>query len=74
LDFDKSSHTELTKTLKAYFLCNYNASATAKQLYLHRNTMLNRLEKIKELLQIDFTNTEENFLLYLSLITMELDT
>ena len=74
LDFDKSSHTELTKTLQAYFLCNYNASATAKQLYLHRNTMLNRLEKIKELLQIDFTNTEENFLLYLSLITMKLDT
>lgn len=72
LDFDQTSHTELTRTLQVYFDCNYNASAAAKRLYLHRNTMLNRLEKIKELLDVDFSDAQENFLLFLGLLALKL--
>lgn len=71
LDFDYQNNTELVHTLKIYFSCNYNASQAAKILYLHRNTMLNRLEKIKEILQTDFNNSNENILIYLSLSALE---
>jgi len=72
LDFDQKSHSDLTYTLQVYFACNYNASAAAKRLYLHRNTMLHRLEKIKELLDVDFSDAQENFLLYLGLLALKL--
>ena len=72
LDFDQQNNTELIHTLKIYFSCNYNASQAAKILYLHRNTMLNRLEKIKEILQTDFNNSDENILIYLSLSALNL--
>lgn len=72
LDFDRQNNTELVHTLKIYFTCNYNASQAAKMLYLHRNTMLNRLEKIKEILQTDFNDSAENMLIYLSLSALEL--
>lgn len=71
LDFDCQNDTKLVHTLKVYFSCNYNASQAAKILYLHRNTMLNRLEKIKEILQTDFNNSNENILIYLSLAALE---
>lgn len=72
LAFDKENHTELIHTLKIYFSCNYNATLAAKTLYLHRNTMLKRLDKIKEILQTDFTNADENALIYLSFSALEL--
>ena len=72
LDFDRQNNTELVHTLHIYLTCNYNATQAAKILYLHRNTMLNRLEKIKEILQTDFNNSAENMLIYLSLSSLEL--
>lgn len=72
IDFDFNSNTKLVHTLEVYFACNCNASNATKVLYLHRNTMLNRLEKIKELLHTDFSNAEENMLIYLSLISLKL--
>lgn len=71
LDYDATNGAELVETLTAYFHHNYNAAATAKALYLHRNTMTNRLEKIRELLDTDFRNADENFLIYLSLLSHE---
>jgi carbohydrate diacid regulator len=35
-------------TLKAFFTCNLNMTETAKILYIHRNTLIYRLRKIKE--------------------------
>lgn len=70
LDFDRMYNTELKQTLQIYFDCNYNATAAAKELYLHRNTMTKRLEKIRELLDVDFTDAQENFIIYLSLLSL----
>lgn len=71
LDYDAANGAELTETLAAYLHHNYNAAATAKALYLHRNTMTNRLEKIRELLDTDFSDADENFLIYLCLLAHE---
>lgn len=73
LAFDQSNHTELVRTLQIYYQCKFNSSEAAKLLYLHRNTMLNRIEKIKEILHTDLADMEENMLLYLSLCSISLD-
>lgn len=72
LDFDAANHTDLTATLKVYFHSKFNSSVAAKTLYLHRNTMLHRIEKIKELLHTDLQDIDENFLLYLGLCSLDL--
>lgn len=71
-DFDASNNTDLTATLKVYFQSKFNSSVAAKSLYLHRNTMLHRLEKIKEILHTDLSDIDENFLLYLGLCSLDL--
>lgn len=65
--YDKENNTELLPTLKEYFRYMFNASDTAKNMYLHRNTLLRRLEKIRELLRIDFDDMEELFAIYLEI-------
>ncbi len=59
---------ELIRCLQTYILCDFNVSATAKKLFIHRHTMLYRLEIIKNILQIDFSSLsdDERILLYLS--------
>lgn len=54
--FDKAPDTaqELLRTLELYIENNGQINETAKQLFIHRNTAAYRLEKIEELLQVDF--------------------
>lgn len=72
ITYDAQNHTALLATLDAYLQHGCNTSAAAKDLFLHRNTMIHRIEKIKDLLQIDFTDETENLLLRLSLIAVRL--
>ena len=46
----------LFNTKEAYILCNGNISKTSSQLYIHRNTCIYRISRIKELFQIDLDN------------------
>ena len=72
---DENHHTEYLKTLKLYLDHHMNAVQTAKALYIHRSTFLYRLEKIKQILKSDLSDTEELLYLMLSfrLIEMEED-
>jgi purine catabolism regulator len=56
----KYPNQELITTLKTYFQCRFNSTETAKKLFLHRNTLLNRMEKIKSILPVP----EEEFCQY----------
>ena len=64
-EHDLKKNTDYYKTLRTYFDCRFNAAATAKLLFLHRSSFLNRMERIKELVSIDFESNDE--ILYLSL-------
>jgi len=44
---------ELLRTLEAYLDCGGNTALAAKQLYLHRNTLRQRLERISALIDLD---------------------
>lgn len=56
IDSDNLHHTEYVITLKAYLICNCNLKKAAEMLFIHRNTMVYRIEKIRRLMGIDFND------------------
>ena len=60
-DHDYKHHSDLLHTLDQYFLSLGNVSLTAKRMFIHRNTIIYRLEKIKDILQTDLHDPERNF-------------
>ncbi len=55
-DADKIQDGCLCDTLEAYLDNNCNANATAEALFIHRNTMRYRMDKIKKILGTDLTD------------------
>ncbi|MGN0696185.1 MAG: PucR family transcriptional regulator [Oscillospiraceae bacterium] len=55
---DRAHNTEYVKTLEAYLRCGCSMVKAADELYIHRNTMVYRIEKIRTLLGIDFNDME----------------
>lgn len=49
----RSAPPELAESLRVWFAAHCNASVAAQRLYTHRNTVVRRLEKARELLPID---------------------
>lgn len=62
-DYDQDNDTCLMQTLYTYLQCGQNISQTAKKLYIHRNTMIHRMEQIKELLPLDLKNVDHIYLI-----------
>jgi len=59
LDKSSDSTGDLLKTLELYIENNGQINETAKHLFIHRNTAAYRLEKISELLQVDFKRFQD---------------
>lgn len=68
-DFEKG--TEFYKSLKEYLLMGNNVNMAAKRLFIHRNTMVYRLAKIQEMLQLDVNDPEVAKRLMISMILRE---
>ncbi len=58
---------EMVRTLSAYFEHNGNISKTAESLFIHRNTLLYRLERIASILDLDLENPENRLAIQLAL-------
>jgi len=65
--YDKAHQSDLLKTLGVYVARRYNVTASSKELFVARSTLLNRLEKINNLSPIDFDNPRERTYLAISL-------
>ena len=50
LRYDQENGTDLCPLLKCHLSTMMRVSDTARKLFLHRNTVLNRLQKIEEIL------------------------
>ncbi|CEP69202.1 Purine catabolism PurC-like domain [Moorella glycerini] len=59
LAYDNSKKGELFKTLGTFLETNCNVKETAEKLYTHYNTVLYRVNKIKELTGVDFNNPDQ---------------
>ncbi|MEK8132174.1 helix-turn-helix domain-containing protein [Paenibacillus filicis] len=50
---------EMMRTLEAYLLCDGQIHEAAKRLFVHRNTVAYRLEKISDILDVDFKRIDD---------------
>lgn len=57
--YDKENDSQLKETVRTYLKCRQNISQTAKELFIHRNTMFYRLEQIRNILHVDFENEDD---------------
>ena len=69
--YDRKNGTELMETLHAYLSCQQNVSEAAASLYIHRNTLSKRLEKINDLISLNFSDAETVFHLMFSFRILE---
>jgi purine catabolism regulator len=65
--YDNQHHTDLLPTLSAYFANNGNMARTAHVLNIHRNTLVYRLSRITEIIQLDMDDPNVRLNLQLAL-------
>lgn len=67
VSYDRDQEADLIKTLDAFFACHGNLSETAKLLFVHRNTLLYRMNRINTIGKIDLERAETRLALHLAL-------
>ena len=70
-EHDRARGSDLVRTLKTYFAAGTNASEAADRLFLHRNSMLYRLERIQKLTGLDLKDDRVALALRLGLLANE---
>ena len=66
LDYDKEHSTNYARILYTWLISERNMATTAKELYLHRNTLIYRMKKINSLINVDFDDYNERLRMILS--------
>lgn len=70
-EYDRLNNTDLYNTLFVYLKNNRNIKKTSQELFVHRNTIRFRIQKIIELTHIDFTDADNILNIYLSFKIMD---
>jgi carbohydrate diacid regulator len=60
--------TETIRTIVKFFENNLNISETSRQLYIHRNTLVYRLDKIQKLTGLDLRNFDDAIIFKISMM------
>ena len=71
VEHDASSPTSYLETLRCYLDNNMSVTKTAKELYVHRSTLLERLSRIKRELGLDLDDADVNLRMRLLLKAMQ---
>ncbi len=66
LEYDDANGTQLNHTLKTFIEMQYNAAATAKELFIARSSFLKRMDRIEEITGINLDNYQERLYLAMS--------
>ena len=69
-EYDKKNNTAFCETLFFYLSYERNIAAVSKAMFLHRNTLRNRLTRIQEIVPIDLDDPMTRFRLIISLNTL----
>lgn len=70
-DYDRENDTNLYDTLNVYLQNDRNAAKSAPLLYIHRSTLFYRLNKIRELIDLNLDNSDDQLYLRFSFYMME---
>ncbi|MGE4483673.1 MAG: PucR family transcriptional regulator [Oscillospiraceae bacterium] len=65
--YDAETGGDYVKTLDRFIANRFNVSKAAQEVHVHRNTMINKLEKLRGLLPLDMDNPEDILRLQLGL-------
>ncbi|WP_094607675.1 hypothetical protein SPSIL_009680 [Sporomusa silvacetica DSM 10669] len=65
-EYDRANNTEFYYTLCVYLECACSIKLTAEKLFIHRNSLTYRLERIQKLTQVDLADDNIRFLLVMS--------
>ncbi|NLT74058.1 MAG: hypothetical protein GXX94_07685 [Chloroflexi bacterium] len=65
--YDGDHNTDLVGTLAAFFEQNTNASETARRLFIHRNTLNYRMQRISEIVGLDLDSADTRLALQVAL-------
>src|SRR3954453_19675528 len=66
--YDRERRSDLVRTLRVYFASGANAREAAERLFLHRNSMLYRLARVKKLTGLDLRDHGARLALQLGLL------
>ncbi len=67
-EFDEHYSASYVDTLWAFFRCNQDIQLMAEKLYIHKNTVFYRLNRMKDLFNIDYHDIKQMSNLYFSLL------
>ncbi len=70
--YDKEKGTDLIETLKKYFECEGNLKEMSDELFIHYNTVVYRLQRIKDITGNDFEDYNDRLNLQISLKILEI--
>lgn len=70
--YDKEHDGCLYETLLAYMECKGNKKGTAEKLFTHYNTVSYRMERIKQILDLDIDQYNVQFAIYLAVLLYEM--
>ncbi len=70
--YDRERGAQLLKTLETFLENNGSLVETAERLFIHRNTLLHRLERIKEICEMDLKSAWERLNLYAAILAFRL--
>lgn len=73
IEYDGKHSGELVRTLEAFFACDGNLQRAADTLYLHRNTLSYRLERIEEIAGVSLRDPDDRLCLQLALKIRDLE-
>ncbi|MBO0794389.1 MAG: helix-turn-helix domain-containing protein, partial [Ktedonobacteraceae bacterium] len=59
--YDQRKKTNLLDTLEMYLDCGGNVTRTSTQLQVHRNTLLQRMERLHKLCNLDLEQVQHRF-------------
>ncbi|MDY2629464.1 MAG: helix-turn-helix domain-containing protein [Lachnospiraceae bacterium] len=65
-EYDMIHETSFSRTLYTYVKEKYNAVAAARALYIHRSSFINRMDRIRELVDLDLDDLDNRLYILLS--------
>ena len=64
--YDNENKTELMETLRTLVASDFNMQIAAERLFIHRNTLYRRIEKLRELLDLNSHNLQNYLMLQIA--------
>lgn len=72
INYDLENNSNLIEIFKMYFICKFNSKETSEKLFIHRNTLLNKLDRIRNLLSSDLNDYDCLLSIYIGICAYEL--